>query len=68
MATYHRTEEIQGKKPFRCLNCGLKLVTHIQGKYKLEVRCRRCKASITINTEDEIPQAATPGGNGPNPD
>ncbi len=45
--------------PFRCYNCGMKMLAHLRGTaYEVVLDCRRCKATVTVRTREPIPFVA----------
>lgn len=54
MAKYFTTPEMDGRRPFKCYNCGKKLILSIKGIYELVLKCSRCKADISIKCGEPI--------------
>lgn len=55
MSEYFNTPEIEGEKPFRCYICNELLIASIEGEYVLDLKCRRCKAIIHIESKNPLP-------------
>lgn len=57
------TKGIKGKRPFRCPWCNNQLAVDVQGEFRLELLCRRCKCQITVESPVPLPPAlAIKGG------
>lgn len=63
MAKVVPTKAIQGKQPFRCQWCHNHMIVDVQGEFRLQLTCRRCKCLITIESPIPLPPAlAIKGG------
>ena len=54
---YIRTKEMHGEKPFRCQNCSKKMITHIEGHFRVKLDCPRCKAIVIVIMKEAVPEA-----------
>lgn len=58
-----QTKAIEGKRPFRCPWCNNQLLADVQGEFRLELVCRRCKCRIVVECPVPLPPAlAIKGG------
>jgi len=57
MGSHFQTGEMEGEKPFRCYNCNKQLLVNINGSdYTIDLTCPRCKAKITMELRNPIPE------------
>ena len=57
MGKLHITAEFEGDRPFRCQFCNKQLLLDVKGECVVELKCPRCKAVMTIELAQPLPDA-----------
>jgi len=57
MSKVNITNEFQGERPFRCQFCNKQLLLDVKGECVVKLRCHRCKATITMELANPLPDA-----------
>lgn len=57
MSNYFASDEFEGERPFKCYVCRKMLIMSLEGEYKIQLKCPRCKTRITLETCRQVPMS-----------